>query len=455
MDHQTSTEIFQNMPVPKAVMKNTLPAMVAMLMVLIYNLADTFFIGQTHNPILVAAVSLATPVFLIFMAVGTVFGIGGTSVISRAMGEGRQDYAKKVCSFCMWGCVVVGVAMSAFFLLFMDQILGWIGATPDTWGYTKNYLTIVSCCGPFVLIGNCYSNVIRAEGQSGKAMMGQLIGNLLNVVLDPLFILVFGRDIAGAAVATVIGNVVGAGYYILYFLRGKSTLSIHVKDCQLGGGIASGVLAIGIPASLGSLLMSVSQIIVNAMMTNYGDMALAGIGVAMKVTMITGMVCIGFGQGVQPQLGYCVGAKLWERFKKVMRFSLIFALVFSTVLTGVCYLLIDQIIRAFLTDVAAFDYAVQFARILLTTSFLFGMFYVLSNALQAMGAATAALIINLSRQGIIYIPALFILNTAIGVTGLAWAQPVADVLSLLMVAFLYFRTVQKMQKNSSNEEPIL
>lgn len=452
MDHQTSTEVFQNMPVPKAVMKNTLPAMIAMLMVLIYNLADTFFIGQTHNPILVAAVSLATPVFLIFMAVGTVFGIGGTSVISRAMGEGRQDYAKKVCSFCMWGCVVVGVAMSAFFLLFMDQILGWIGATPDTWDYTKIYLTIVSCCGPFVLIGNCYSNVIRAEGQSGKAMMGQLIGNLLNVVLDPLFILIFGWDIAGAAVATVIGNVVGAGYYILYFLRGKSTLSIHVKDCQLGGGIARGVLAIGIPASLGSLLMSVSQIIVNAMMTNYGDMALAGIGVAMKVTMITGMVCIGFGQGVQPLLGYCVGAKLWERFKKVMRFSLVFALVFSTVLTGVCYLLINQIIRAFLTDAAAFDYAVQFARILLTTSFLFGMFYVLSNALQAMGAATAALIINLSRQGIIYIPALFILNAAIGVTGLAWAQPVADVLSLLMVAFLYFRTVQRMQTNSSNEE---
>lgn len=237
------------MPVPKAVMKNALPAMAAMLMVLIYNLADTFFIGQTHDDLQVAAVSLATPVFLIFMAVGTVFGIGGTSVISRAMGQGRQDHAKKVCSFCMWGCVAVGAAMSAFFLLFMDEILGWIGATPDTWDYAKTYLTIVSCCGPFVLIGNCYSNVIRAEGQSGKAMMGQLIGNLLNVVLDPLLILVFGWDIAGAAVATVIGNVVGAGYYILYFLRGSSTLSIRLKDFALGGGVCSGVLAIGIPAS--------------------------------------------------------------------------------------------------------------------------------------------------------------------------------------------------------------
>lgn len=447
MKNQRSLEAFRDMPVSQAVMKNTLPAMAAMLMVLIYNLADTFFIGRTGSALLVAAVSLATPVFLIFMAVGGVFGIGGASAISRAIGEGRQDYAKKVCSFCMWGCAAAGAAMSAFFLLSMDQILDWIGATSDTWDSAKSYLTIVSCCGPFVLIGNCYSNVIRAEGQSGKAMMGQLIGNLLNVALDPLFILVFGWGIVGAAAATVIGNVVGAGCYILYFLRGKSTLSVHMKDCRLGGGVAVGVLAIGIPASLGSLLMSVSQIIVNAMMAGYGDMALAGIGVAMKVTMITGMVCIGFGQGIQPLLGYCVGAGLWDRFKKVMNFSLIFALVFSAVLTGVCYLFIDRLIRAFLTDSAAFDYAVQLARILLTTSFLFGVFYVLSNALQAMGAAAAALAVNLSRQGVIYIPSLLILNTAIGAAGLAWAQPVADVLSVLMAAFLYLRTVQKLQKH--------
>lgn len=448
MKNQDSTELFRNMPVPKAVMKNALPAMAAMLMVLIYNLADTFFIGQTHDDLQVAAVSLATPVFLIFMAVGTVFGVGGTSVISRAMGQGRQDHAKKVCSFCMWGCVAVGAAMSAFFLLFMDEILGWIGATPDTWDYAKTYLTIVSCCGPFVLMGNCYSNVIRAEGQSGKAMMGQLIGNLLNVVLDPLLILVFGWDIAGAAVATVIGNVVGAGYYILYFLRGSSTLSIRLKDFALGGGVCSGVLAIGIPASLGSLLMSVSQIIVNALMTDYGDMALAGIGVAMKVTMMTGMVCIGFGQGIQPLLGYCVGAKLWERFKKVMKFSLVFSLALSVVMTGVCYLFTNGIVSAFLTDPAAFDYAVQFSRILLTTSFLFGAFYVLSNALQAMGAATAALIVNLSRQGIIYIPALFILKAALGAAGLAWAQPVADLLSTALVAVLYLYTRKKTEKST-------
>ena len=448
MKNDQATKVFRDAPVSQAVLKNAVPAMLAMLMVLVYNLADTFFIGQTHNDLQVAAVSLATPVFLIFMAVGTIFGIGGTSVISRAMGEGRETYAKKVCSFCMWSCVIVGVILSAVFLIFMDQILALCGASQETWELARTYLTIVSFCGPFVLISNCYSNVIRAEGESGKAMMGQLVGNLLNVVLDPIMILGFGWNIAGAAIATVIGNIIGAGYYILYFLSGKSSLSIHPKDFTLRDRVCSSVLSIGIPASMGSLLMSVSQIVVNSLMAGYGDMALAGIGVAMKVTMMTGMVCIGFGQGVQPLLGYCVGANLWERFKKVMSFSLLFSFALSAVMTGVCYLFSNQIVSAFLSDPDALGYAAQFARILLTTSFLFGVFYVLGNALQAMGAATPALIVNLSRQGLIYIPALFIMKAAIGVTGLVWAQPVADLLSTVLVAVLYLTTVQKMQKSA-------
>ena len=397
-------EVFETTPVPKAVLKNAIPAMAAMLMVLIYNLADTFFIGQTHNDILVAAVSLATPVFLIFMAVGTIFGIG---------------------------------------------------ASADTWEPAKTYLTIVALGGPFVLISNCYSNILRAEGQPNQAMVGQVLGNLLNVVLDPIMILTLQWGIAGAAIATVIGNVVGAGYYILYYLRGQSSLSIHIRDFSVKDQICANVLSIGIPASLGSLLMSVSQIVVNARMAGYGDMAVAGMGVAMKVTMITGMICIGFGQGVQPLLGYCVGAKLWERFKKIMRFSVLFSLGLSAVMTGLCYLLRDSIIRVFLTDAAYFDYATTFTSILLTTSFLFGVFYVLTNALQAMGAAVQALIINLSRQGIIYIPALFILQAVLEANGLAWAQPVADLLSTALVAALYLWTSRKMMEKRPSTKNLL
>ena len=436
--------LFEKAPVPQAVLKNAVPAMAAMLMVLIYNLADTFFIAQTRIDILVAAVSLATPVFLIFMALGTVFGIGGTSVISRSLGQGRTEHAKKVCSFCMWGCVTVGVAISAVFLLLMEQILELIGASADTWGPARTYLTIVALGGPFVLISSCFSNILRAEGQPNKAMMGQILGNLLNVLLDPVLILGFRWGIAGAAIATVAGNLAGAGYYLLHFLRGRSTLSIHIRDLSFRDGICTGVLAIGIPASLGSLLMSLSQIIINARMAGYGDMALAGMGVAMKVTMMTGMVCIGFGQGVQPLLGYCVGAGLWERFKKIMGFSILFSLGLSAAMTGLCYLLRGPIIRVFLTEPASFDFALTFTNILLTTSFLFGVFYVLANALQAMGAAAQALVINLSRQGLIYIPALYILQALLGATGLAWAQPVADLLSTVLVAMLYFWTSRRM-----------
>ena len=443
MNHDTIT-VFEHAPVPKAVLKNAVPAMAAMLMVLVYNLADTFFIAQTHNDILVAAVSLATPVFFIFMAAGTMFGAGGTSLISRAFGRGQTEYAKKVCSFCMWGCAAVGILMSAAFLLGMDRILALIGASADTWEPAKVYLTLVALGGPFVLISNCYSNILRAEGQPNRAMAGQLLGNLLNIALDPVMILVFDWGIAGAAVATVVGNVVGAGYYLLYYLRGKSSLSIHIRDFSLGNQICTGVLSIGIPASLGSLLMSVSQIVVNARMAGYGDMALAGMGVAMKVTMMTGMVCIGFGQGVQPLLGYCVGAKLWRRFRSIMRFSVLFSLALSGAMTGLCYALQAPIIRAFLTEPASFDYAAAFTCILLTTSFLFGVFYVLTNALQAMGAAAQALIINLSRQGLIYIPALFVLEALLQENGLAWAQPAADLLSTALVVLLYLGVSRNM-----------
>ncbi|WP_455720590.1 MATE family efflux transporter [Agathobacter sp.] len=445
MENNKNLEVFSSMPVPKAVMKNALPAMAAMLMVLVYNLADTFFIGQTHNALLVAAVSLATPVYLIFMSLGTLFGIGGTSVISRALGEGNKEKARKSCAFCFWGCVFVGILLAALILIFIDPILNLIGASADTYEYAKSYLSIIVFAGPFVLISNCYGNVVRTEGESGKAMLGLLLGNLVNVILDPIFILALRLNIRGAAIATVIGNIVGAGFYISYFLKGKSMLSIRLKDFTVKQGIAASVLAIGVPAALGDVLMSVSQIIINSQMSHYGDMAVAGMGVAMKVITITGMVCMGLGQGVQPILGYCVGAKTWKRFKEVFKFTIIFALILGTILAAICYVFTNQIVSAFLTDQTAFAYAVQFARILLSTSFLFGVFYVLVNALQAMGAATPALFISMSRQGIIFIPALFILQVAIGMTGLVWAQPVADVLSILIATILFGKTMKKMQ----------
>lgn len=234
-----------------------------------------------------------------------------------------------------------------------------------------------------------------------------------------------------------------AGYYIAYFLRGKSSLSIRIRDFSIREKICSSVLVIGIPASLASVLMSISQMIMNGLMAGYGDMAIAGIGVAMKVTMITGMIAMGIGQGIQPLLGYCVGAKTWERYQKIMRFSMWFAFFLGLIMTVFCYLFTNQIVSVFLSEQSAFDYAVRFAWILLSTSTLFGVFYVLTNALQAMGAAVSSLIINLSRQGIIYIPALFLLKAVLGVNGLVWAQPAADILSIGLAVGLYTITFRK------------
>jgi len=454
MNRHDQMELFRSGRISTAVLKNSIPAMIAMLMVLIYNVADTFFIGQTHNDLQVAAVSICTPVFLLFFAAGTIFGVGGVSVISRAMGEGRTEYVRKVSAFCMWASVCVGVVMSGLFWIFMDQILILIGASEDVWNYVKSYMMIVTICGPLVMISTCFSNVLLAEGQANTAMMGMMLGNLANVILDPILILWIGWEIKGAAVATVIGNLLAATYYLLYFRKGTSMLSIHPRDFTIKEGVCKNVLAIGIPAALAGLLMSASQIILNGRMIHYGDMAVAGVGVAGKVTMMTGMVCIGLGQGVQPILGYCVGAKNWERFKKVLGFSLLFALSLSTVLTGICYFFAAELVRAFLTDAAAFEFGLRFARILMTTSFLFGVYFVLVNTLQAMGATTPSLIVNLSRQGLLFIPLLFIMEAVLGMNGLIWTQPAVDVLSLLLAIALFISIYRKMSTESLSKTKI-
>ena len=439
------TELFRNTPVVEAVLRNSLPAMLAMLMVLVYNLADTFFIGQTHDALMVTAISLATPVFLIFMSFGTIFGIGGTSLIARSLGEGKTEYARKACAFCMWGCVAVGVVLAACFLLFMDPLLRMIGASADTWEMTKSYLTIISFAGPFVLIANCFNNIIRSEGRPGKAMMGQMIGNILNVVLDPIFILALHMNVTGAAIATVIGNIVSAGYYIFYFIGSDSILSIRMKDVMIKNRVMRNVFAIGVPAAFGTVLMSVANIVANAKLAGYGDLAVAGYGVASKVLMICGMVCIGLGQGVQPLIGFCIGAKLIDRLKQVMRFSLLFGLGLSTVMTVITFFITRQLVGVFVNDPDALGYGIKFTHILLTTAWFFGPFFVLMNTIQAAGAAKEALILNLSRQGLVYIPTLFILDRIIGMTGIIWAQPAADVMSMLLLIYFYKKCMGKLK----------
>jgi len=212
-----AVDIFENAPIPKAVMVNIIPSIISMLMVLVYNLADTFFIGQTKNAYMVAAVSLATPAFLLFMAVGMLFGIGGTSLISRLLGEGKSEKALNACSFCFWTSSAVGIIGMLIMLLGADSIAKIVGATPDTYDYVVEYLKIVSYGVPFLVLSNAFSSIIRAEGKASKAMAGMIIGNMANIILDPIMIIGMEMNVGGAAAATTIGNVLSAVFYIIHF----------------------------------------------------------------------------------------------------------------------------------------------------------------------------------------------------------------------------------------------
>lgn len=439
-----TTEIFKNAPVPKAVLSNAIPSIISMIMVLAYNLADTFFIGQTKNAYMVAAVSVATPAFLIFMAIGMLFGIGGTSLISRMLGQGKQEKAKSISSFCFWTGLVIGIISMVLIWVLNKPICLLVGASDETLGYTSQYLSILAVSVPFLIISNMFSNIIRAEGYAQKAMVGMIIGNVANIVLDPVMILLFKWNIAGAAIATTIGNILATLYYMIHLVSKNSLLSIRLKDYKAGGSIATGVLSIGIPASFNSILMSTSNIIINNLMKVYGDMAVAGLGVAMKVNMIVVMLLIGLGTGIQPLLGYCFGAKNRQRYIAVLKFSVCLALGMSIVMTIICYLGAAPLVTAFLDNQDAFSYGFTFSRIYIISGPVLGILFVMINAIQSTGAALPSLILSISRQGLLFIPILFVLNAVTdSAQMLVIAQPVTDYLATAFSVVLFIITYKK------------
>ena len=442
-DSTKSIESFANDPIAKIVIKNSIPALIAMIMVMVYNLADTFFIGMTGDDLQVAAVSLASPVFMIFMSLGTLFGVGGSSVISRALGAGRTEHAKRTSSFCFWASTAVGLVFMAVIWVFLDELTVMLGASENTMDYARSYLYITVGCGVFSMISNCLSNVIRTEGEPMKAMTGTLIGNLLNVILDPIMILGLGWGITGAAVATVIGNVVSALYYLAYFFRKNTSLSIRIGDFSMKEKIAVDVFAIGISASLVNLLSSVTAIIANGQLVEYGDMYVAGYGVTSKVLMVITLFGVGVGSGVQPLFGYCYGAKNKKRLVEAIKFSSIFGVVLCLVIALLCFALAGPIVGIFLTDVTAYEKGVEFTKILMSTAWLIGPFVICQNTLQAMGEALPALIASVIRQAVIFIPAMFILQGIMGANGLIWAQPVTDVLSLVIIVIMLAGKIKK------------
>lgn len=286
-----------------------------------------------------------------------------------------------------------------------------------------------------------------------KAMTGTLIGNLLNIILDAIFVIGFGWGVRGVAVATVIGNIVGCLYYLMFFLSGKSLLSIRLSDFSTKDGIVKEVISIGISASLANLLVSITTIIVNKELANINELYVPAYGVTSKILMIVTMIGIGVSAGVQPILGYCYGAKKKEKFMGYLKFSIIFNTGLCIVISILCFIFSSPIVDALLNEKDALEAGLHFTKIMLLTVWLTGAFVVLQNTLQAMGAASPALWASLLRQAIIYIPLLFIMKSIMGCDGLIWAQPICDVFSLILIILMVASKLKKSPWEETVAEP--
>lgn len=445
-------QLFEEAPVAKAVAVMAIPTMISMLVVVIYNMADTFFIGQTGDPMQVAAVSLATPVFMVFMALGNLFGIGGSSAISRALGEKKAERARNISSFCCYGSLGLGVIMAALFLLGMNGILKLIGASENTVGYARDYLTYIAFGGPFIMFGTAFGNILRGEGAAKESMIGNMIGTITNIVLDPVMILGLGWGVVGAAVATVIGNMAASGFYLLYFLRKKSSLSIRLKDFKAGERIAAGVMSIGIPASLNNILMSCANIVLNHVLVSYGDTPVAAMGVAMKANMLVVLLQIGLCSGIQPLIGYNYGARNKKRLLQVFRFTGMCAVVLGTVLTVIMVLARQAVIQAFINDPEVIAYGIQMVIALQLSGPVLGILFLCINTIQGMGKAIPSLVLTICRQGLIFIPLVFILNGIFGLDGAIYAQPTADFISIVLSLVICLGIFRKIDKERSGAE---
>ncbi len=454
-----NTRIFEDYKVPKAVAAMAVPSMLGMLINIVYNLADTFFVGQTGNSNQVAAVSVSMPLFLLFMAIGNLFGVGGCAFISRSLGEGRKDRVKTISSFCIYTAIILGIIAGVLFLIFKEPLLYLVGASDNTIGYAQDYLKWVAIGSPFVVTAITVCNLVRGEGSAKTSMFGMVLGQLVNIVLDPIFILdsgdkLFGitlpfglnLGVAGAAIATVLGNVFSVIFFLIYFLRGNSILSITPKRYSARNGIAKGVVNVGLPASLNNLLMSISNIIVNIVLVGYGDAAVAAMGVAMKANMLVVMLQIGLGQGVQPLIGYCYGAKNYTRMKKCLRFSICCNIIIGTVMMLFYLVFRENVINMFINDTQVVNLGVKMLTALMTPGPVIGIMFVLNFAFQGMGKGLQSLLLSIGRQGLIYIPLLFILNKVVGLNGIIWAQATADFFCVIMSIVMFMFVMKGINK---------
>ncbi|KEI81932.1 MATE family efflux transporter [Clostridium botulinum] len=432
MKNKISTaEMMEKESISKVLLKLSVPAIIAMLINAIYNIVDTMFVGMLNNTSAIAAVSIVYPLFMFIGAIGVMFGAGGASYLSRLLGEKKKEEADRT----LTSTIVIGCIFSLIFtvicIIFLEQFLLMYGATETTMPYAKEYgYTIVA--GSIFTIGTAImSNTIRAEGNSKYSMIATCIGGVINIILDPIFMFKFGMGIKGAAVATVISQLVSFIFLLRYYYSKRSYIKLAIKFFKPNFNMFFEILKIGIPIFVTQVLASFALGFMNLGAKPYGDAAVAAMGIVFRVMSIGFYIVFGIGQGFQPVAGYNYGAKNFTRLKEAVKLSIKWSVVSGIVISILFIVFAEGCMLIFTRDREVINIGIKAFR---AASLLFPLFgYVNTYAVlyQALGKALGAFILSISRQGIFYIPLMYILPKFMGLAGVIFCQTAADGLAFI------------------------
>ena len=420
----------------KLLLNLCLPTILIMLVMVIYNMADTFFIGQTGDPVKIAAISLCAPLFSVLSGLGTLFGSGGCTAVSLALGKKETARIKAYTSLCCCGSLFIGFLFLLIVLLAVKPISLALGADGDTLSLTCSYLRIIALGAPVILFNNVFANIIRADGAAKESMIANILGTLSNIGLDALFILVFSWDVAGAALATVFGNLISCCYLLYYILKKQPAFSLHPKFLSLKKEILLPVTTLGLPLACSTLLMSISSMISNRLMMGYGPVALAAQGVAGKIGMLLSMLAMGICMGMQPAISYNCGRGSRERMNHIIQSTGIFTVILGTLLTLICFFARDRIIMAFIDNAQVISYGQIMVLASISTGPFYGLYQLCQTFLQSTGKASYATLVALLDKGLFYLPMLFLLNHRFGFYGIAFTG--AATLAFSLAAGIFF-----------------
>lgn len=447
-------ELFERLPVTKAIVTLTIPVIITSIVSIIYNLSDTYFVGILNDPLQNAAVTLVAPAMTLFYAVTNLFGIGASSLMSRKLGEKDYDRVRKASATGILSGLFFAILLSAITLIFNKQMLSILGTTEETYSLTKQYLFWTVGVGAIPAIMNLLlSFILRAEGRSIEASIGGLCGLVLNMILDPIFILPFGLNLgaAGAGLATFISNCTGSLYFIilLIVLRGKTYVSVNPRNFSFRPDILKSIFIVGIPGVFQNFLNVISMTSLNNLAVGFGTAAVASIGIVNKLNQIPIQVIFGFGQGVMPLIGYNYASKNYSRMKEVIKKTFIISLSILFVLLLFFTLFRKPIVRVFMDN----DTIVEIgSRFLLGFSFALPFMCIDFNVVgisQSFGIGKCALIFSFMRKAFLEIPFLFIFSHFFGLYGLAYPALAAEIVMAITAAFVlhYLLTKKISAKN--------